>query len=151
MMQTHNILTELNEARCPRPLRCWSQDWRLGRAELHLGDSHHSDNSGIWAEILRRRNNNISQLSVSLILIPKCGEKVSQKIGSSERQTAENQVSHSHVTPLTSFIITMHCNVFKENSANQMPGQRRVDQSEAKTRHNYQRDRVRVSPPGNYW
>ena len=29
----------------------------------------------------------------SLILIPKCGEKVSQKIGSSELQTAENQVS----------------------------------------------------------
>ena len=58
-MQTHNILTELNEAQGPGQLRCWSQDW----PGLHLDDSQHSD-------ILRSsaRRNNVSQLK------PNCGE-----------------------------------------------------------------------------
>ena len=140
MMQTHNILTELNEARCPGPLRCWSQDWRLGRAGLHLGDSQHSDNSGIWAEILRRRNNNISQLSV-----PDTDSEMRRESVSKDwviwMTNSRKPSLPSPVTPLASFIITMHCNVLRKKSANQMPGQRHVDQWEARTGHNYQRDR----------
>ena len=92
MMQTHNILTELNEARCPGQLRCWSLAWP--GPGLHLDDSEHSDN-------LRSSGGGIRNLSWNQTL-----EKVSQKIGS---LTNSRKSSLSVFILLVPFIITIIC------------------------------------------
>ena len=95
MMQTHNILTELNEARCPGQLRCWSQDWP--GPGLHLDDSEHSDN-------LRSSGGGITLLSWNQTA---CGESVSKDWIIWMTNNRKSRLSLS--IPLFPFIITISC------------------------------------------